>query len=154
MRKVHVFILTLIFCSSTFAEQIVLVCERPAWNGKESCGPNNTYETYRLSLETDDFDKKGGATYGYQNAKDCDASKATKIRSKFTATKDIVRFQLDTPYKFIEVNRELLNGRLSGRGTSRNLTCDVEEGSSEAWSKGQANWRPYSKGQSRLGPNR
>ena len=145
MRKLHVFILTLIFCSSTFAEQIVLVCERPAWDGEESCGPNNTYETYRLSIETDDFDRKGGASYGFQKARGWDASKATKMRGRFTAAGGIVRFQLDTPYKFIQVDRETLNGRLSGKGASRYLKCNVEEGSSEAWSKGQASWRPYTR---------
>ena len=146
MTKVHVFFLSLIFCSSAFAEQIVLVCERPAWDDKESCGPNNTYETYRLSFETDDFDKIGGATYGFQRAKGCDASKATKVRNKFTVTEDTVQFQIvdKTPIGLISVDRETLNGTLSGR-TTRNpdLTCNVEEGSSEAWSKGSSNWHPF-----------
>lgn len=144
MTKLHVVLLTLIFCSAVFAEQIVLVCERPAWEGQEGCGPNNTYETYRLSVETDDFNKKGGATYGFQRAKGCDTSKAAKIRNKYTVTEDKVKFQIDTPYKTITVDRESLNAVLSGRTTkSPDLTCDVEEGSSEEWSKGGSNWHPF-----------
>ena len=144
MTKLHLVLLTLIFCSSAFAEQIVLVCERPAWDDKEGCGPNNTYETYRLSVETDDFNKKGGATYGLQIAKGCDASKATKVRNKYTVTEDTVKFNIESPYNIIAVDRESLNGTLrSGRTTrSPNLTCDVEEGGSEAWSKGGSKWYP------------
>lgn len=139
MTKLHVLFLTLIFCSSAFAEQIVLICERPAWEGEEGCGPNNTYETYRFFVDTDDFDKKGGASCGYQRVKGCDLSKAPKqVRSKYAVSEDAFLFhdRSISPWRTIRVDRESLEAVLSVEATrSPNLKCHEVEVSPEEWSK-------------------
>ena len=137
MSKLHMILFTLFFCSSALAEQIGLVCEVPAEEGDEGCGPNNTSLTYRFSIETDDLDDKGGSTYGYQVADGCDASKARKMRYKLTANEDSVSFQRDYGQNRIIVDRESLTAVISSRSSSSpEFACRQEEGNPETWSKG------------------
>lgn len=143
MTKLHVVLLSLIFCSAAVAEQAVLICEVPAEEGEVACGPNNTYETYRFAFDTDEFDKKGGADYGYQKVKGCDISGARIFRYHYTVTEEAVTFQTTNgPYRTVVVDRESLIAHkglqsYEKRDYTEDFPCRLEEGSSEAWSKGR-----------------
>ena len=150
MTKLHTLLLMLIFCSSAFAEQAVLICEIPADEEGEGCGPNNTYETYRFAFDTDEFNKKGGADYGFQWVIGCDVSNAKIFRLRYTVTEEEISFQRrEVSYQSnvgrltsIIVDRESL---VAHRGIESYeperykvyFPCRLEEGSSEAWSKGR-----------------
>lgn len=86
-------LIALIFCSSAFAEQAVLICEVPADEKGQGCGPNYTYETYRFAFDTDEFGQKGGADYGFQWVKGCDVSNAKIFRLRYTVTEEAISFQ-------------------------------------------------------------
>lgn len=137
MKKLHMLSLALFFCTSALAEQIVIVCEVPAGEGDEGCGPNNTYLTYRFSVETDELNGKFGSTYGYQAARGCDVSKEPKWRYKLSATEEWIRFNRNYGQNDILVNRESMNAVIRSKtASSPEFACRLEEGGSEMWSKG------------------
>ena len=150
MTKLQVILLSLIFCSAAVADQAVLICEVPADEGEEGCGPNNTYETYRLAFDTDELNKKGGADYGFQWVKGCDTSNARIFRLHYTVTEEEISFQRrEVSYQTnigwltpIIVDRESLIAHRGILGYEPErykvyFPCKLEEGSSEAWSKGR-----------------
>lgn len=144
MTKLHIFFLILIFCSSAFADPIVYICERPAWEGVEGCGPDSTYSTYKLSVETDDFGKRK-PIYGFQVAKGCDASKGARVRRNYEVNEESITFKYYlSPQKpaTIKLDRESMKAVLSRVTKSPELSCRMEEGD-DSWSKGYTDWHPF-----------
>jgi hypothetical protein len=91
MFRISVLALALAFSSAAFAEPVLYVCERPAWEGKEGCGPNNTYETYSMLVETEDFGSKH-AKYTLRKSKGCDKDKGSKYKYNYTADNGTLLF--------------------------------------------------------------
>ena len=136
MSKFYTGLFLLIFCSPIFAEQILYICERPAWDGKEGCGPNNTYYTYNLLVDTADFDKKK-PEYIFQKSKGCDASKASKFDYPYRVTEEDITFAFrhgasgvshGRPMPTIKMDRETLKAVMSGTQNSPDLTCRRSDG--------------------------
>jgi hypothetical protein len=141
MSKFRFVFLSLIFCSTAFAEPVLFVCERPAWEGKEGCGPNNTYYTYNLFVETNDFDKEfpldRHPVYDFQMSKSCDASKATMWSYNYKVTDETIEFMLNlvpngaVKARFlstITLNRETMKAVMTKVKHSTELTCRKEKG--------------------------
>jgi len=136
MSKFQFVFLSLIFCSTAFAEPVLFVCERPAWEGVEGCGPNNTYYTYNLFVETDDFDKEY-PIYDFQMSKSCDASKATMWNYNYRVTDEIIEFMFNQVpsgavkaqfLSTITLNRETLKAVMTKVKHGTELTCRKEKG--------------------------
>ena len=128
--------LTLFFSSVAFAEPVLYVCERPAWEGKEGCGPNNTYYTYNLFVETDDFDTKN-PIYDFQMGKGCDASKANMWNYHYKVTDEELKFLFNLVpvgavkaqlLSTITIDRKSLKAVMSNVSHSSELTCRQEPG--------------------------
>jgi len=134
MPRILVIFLTLAFCSTAMADPLTYICERPAWDGKEGCGPNNTYYTYRLQLDTKDFDNKD-PRYVFQMKKGCDASKGSKKRYHYVVSDETLAFKFkriahtssNTSMSVIYLDRETLKAKMSNVEDSPNLTCRLEE---------------------------
>ena len=136
MSKINLVFLTLFFSSVAFAEPVLYVCERPAWEGKEGCGPNNTYYTYNLFVETDDFDKKN-PIYDFQMGKGCDASKEAMWNYHYKVTDEELKFLFNLVpvgavkaqlLSTITIDRKSLKAVMSNVSHSRELTCRQEPG--------------------------
>jgi hypothetical protein len=136
MSKFNLVFLTLIFSSVAFAEPVLYVCERPAWGGKEGCGPNNTYYTYNLFVETDDFGKKN-PIYDFQMKKGCDASKANMWNYNYIVTDETLQFVFNqvpngaVKAQFIStitLDRDSLKAVMTNVSQSKELTCRQEPG--------------------------
>lgn len=136
MSKSILVFLTLIFSSAVFAEPVLYVCERPAWGGKEGCGPNNTYYTYNLFVDTDDFSKEK-PIYDFQMSKSCDASKASMWNYNYKVTDDTIEFIFNMVpngavksqfLSTIKLDRKTLKAVMSNVSHSSELTCRQEPG--------------------------
>ena len=126
MSKFSLVFLALFFCSAAFAKPVLYVCERPAWEGVESCGPNNTYFTYNLFLDTDDFDKKK-PVYDLKMKKGCDASGADMWNYNYTVDEKTISFLVD-PSPMIAVNYSMLSTIKLDRETLKAVMTNVEFG--------------------------
>ncbi len=134
MKKLLTLTATLVFCTSAFAESLLYVCERPAWEGKDGCGPNNTYATYTMRVDTRDFDDEE-PVYVFQAGKGCDVSKKTKYRHLYEVTPEAITFNFaelpkaprDKLWTTITVDRETMKGVLANAKHSPELACRVEE---------------------------
>lgn len=126
MSKFNLVFLLLFFCSAAFAEPVLYVCERPAWEGVESCGPNNTYFTYNLFLDTDDFDKSK-PVYDLQMNKGCDASDAKMWNYNYTVDEKTINFLVD-PAPSTAVNYQMLATLTLDRETLKAIMTNVEFG--------------------------
>jgi hypothetical protein len=129
------FFLALVFSSAAFAKPVLYVCERPAWDGKEGCGPDNTYYTYNLFLDTDDFDKDL-PVYDFQMKKGCDASEATMWTYQYKAYDDNLEFWFNrVPHgknssqliSTIKLDLKTMKAHLSKVENSTELTCREEK---------------------------
>ena len=107
MSKFNLVFLALFFCTAAFAKPVLYVCERPAWDGVEGCGPNNTYYTYNLFLDTDDFDKRK-PVYDLQMSKSCDASDADMWNYNYKIDEQAIYFLVDHQPR-IAVNYQMLS---------------------------------------------
>lgn len=131
--KYLVTLATLALCTSALAESQLYVCERPAWNGHEGCGPNNTYETHTFRVETGDFDDEK-PEYIYQGGKGCDVSRKSTYRYRYRVDEDEIVFSFallphNPRNKFwttITVDRSDLSAVMSGVDESPNLQCRIE----------------------------
>ena len=133
MYRHIVFLTTLVLCSTAFAEPLLYVCERPAWEGKEGCGPNNTYYTYNLQVETLEFDDRD-PLYTFQMRKGCDASKGRKQRYHYKANGDAILFWFKqnpnastTVMPTIKLDRNTMKAVMSGVRNSPELSCRIEQ---------------------------
>jgi hypothetical protein len=136
MSKFNIAFLALIFCSAAFAKPVTFVCERPAWEGKEGCGNNNTYYTYNLFVETDDFGKEH-PVYDFKMGKGCDGPNGAMWTYRYKADDDFIEFLFNevptgnvkaTFLKTIKLNRKTMKAVLSKVEHSPELTCREEEG--------------------------
>lgn len=135
MLRIPTVILTLAFCSTALADPVLYVCERPAWDGHEGCGPNNTYATYKLLFDDRDFNKKY-SEYTFRGAKGCNADKGRRSTYSFKANDESIMFAFKTnPYSSkgsqdistITVDRDSMKAVLSNVKDSPELTCKIEE---------------------------
>ena len=135
-RYVYLVLIMLSFCATTFAEPVVYVCERPAWDGVKGCGPNNTYYTYRIFVETDDFDHKS-PVYELQMSNRCDASRAARWSYNYKVTEETLSFWFkrvpNAPThgqisSTIKIDRESMRSTMSNVKNSRELNCRQEVG--------------------------
>ncbi len=135
MNRILTLIATVLICSPALAETQLFICERPAWEGKEGCGPNNTYATYTFQVETSDFDKER-PEYTFQGGKGCDVSKKVKYRYLYAVDGETIVFKFaelpkaprDKLWTTIEVDRESMKGILNNAEHSPELSCRVEKG--------------------------
>lgn len=136
MSKFNLVFLTLIFSSAVFAEPVLYVCERPAWSGKKGCGPNNTYFTYNLFVETNDF-SKDYPTYDFQMSKGCDASNSTMWNYNYIVNDETIEFFFNQVpngavkaqfLSTIKLDRQTMKAYLSNVPKSNELTCRQEPG--------------------------
>lgn len=136
MMKSNTFFLILIFCSTAFAEPVLYICERPAWEGKDGCGANNTYYTYNFFVETDDFSKKN-PLYDLQKRKGCDASKAAMWSNSYRVNEETITFwfkqqpggsHYNQLTQTIKLDRKTLKAVISKVKHSSELTCRQEKG--------------------------
>ena len=134
MSRHIAFLMTLALSTSAFAEPVLYVCERPAWEGKEGCGPNNTYYTYNLLVETRDFDTKR-PEYEFRMRKGCDASKGRRQSYPYAVLEDEIVFWFkqtanasnSTAMPTIRLNRESMKAVMSRVEHSPELTCRIEQ---------------------------
>jgi hypothetical protein len=135
MNRILTLIAALLICSPALAEPQLFICERPAWEGKEGCGPNNTYATYTFRVETSDFDKEK-PEYVFQGGKGCDTSKKVKYRYLYAVTEDTISFKFaelpkaprDKLWTKIDVDRKTMEGTLNNAEHSPELSCRIEKG--------------------------
>ena len=135
MNRILTLIAALLICSPALAEPQLFICERPAWEGKEGCGPNNTYATYTFRVETSDFDKEK-PEYVFQSGKGCDVSKKLKHRYLYAVTEDTISFRFaelpmaprDKLWTKIDVDRKTMKGILNNAEHSPELSCRIEKG--------------------------
>ncbi|MDH4020485.1 MAG: hypothetical protein OEU84_12880 [Xanthomonadales bacterium] len=126
MSKLKLAFFTLFFCSAAFAEPVLYVCERPAWEGVESCGPNNTYMTYSMFVDTDDFDKRK-PVYDLKMHKGCDLSEADMWNYNYKVNEKTISFLVD-PAPRIAVNYQMLSTIILDRETLKAVMTNVEFG--------------------------
>lgn len=136
MSKFNIVFLALLCSSAAFAEPVLYVCERPAWGGKEGCGPNNTAYTYNIFVETDDFDKDN-PVYDFQMSKGCDASNSSMWNYNYVVNQETLEFFFNSVpngadkvqfYQTIKLNRETLKAVMGNVLESKELTCRQEPG--------------------------
>ena len=134
MKRLSALLIALIACSPALAAPQLFVCERPAWDGKEGCGPNNTYATYTFLVETNDFDDEK-PEYVFQGGKGCDASKKVKYEYRYAVSEDTITFKFaelpkaprDKLWTTVEINRETMKGVLNNAEHSPDLSCRIED---------------------------
>lgn len=134
MSRVLIAILTFTFCSVAFADPVLYVCERPAWDGVEGCGPNNTYATYKLLVETKDFEKKY-SKYTFRGSKGCNADRGRRYKYDYRANGETIKFAFNprpgstntTQMSTITLNLDSMRAVMSGVKESPELMCRVEE---------------------------
>lgn len=134
MKRLSALLITLIACSPALAAPQLYLCERPAWDGKEGCGPNNTHSTFSFLVETNDFDNEK-PEYVFQGGKGCDASKKVKYRYRYAVSEDTITFKFaelpkaprDKLWTTIAIDRETMKGILNNVEHSPDLTCRIEE---------------------------
>ena len=134
MLRSSILLITLLFSASVFAESVLYVCERPAWDGKTGCGPNNTYSTHTFLVDTDDFDSED-PIYVYQGGKGCDVSMKSRFRHQYTVTPDEIVFKYaraprnprNKLWATFTLNRETMKATLSKTDHASELTCRVEQ---------------------------
>jgi len=133
MPRISVLLMTLAFCSTAMADPVTYICERPAWDGKKGCGPNDTYYTYRLQLDTKDFEHEN-PEYTFQRKKGCDASKGVKHRYHYSVDDETIAFKFrkeprsvsTSTWSVIYMDRETLKATMTRVEDSPNLVCHVE----------------------------
>ena len=134
MKRLSALLITLIACSPALAAPQLYVCERPAWDGKEGCGTNNTYATYTFRVDTRDFDAEK-PEYVFQGGKGCDVSNKTKYRYLYQVTPETIAFKVaglpllprDKMWTTIALDRETLKAVMYEVDHSPELTCRIEE---------------------------
>ena len=133
MSRILTAIFTLMFCSIAFADPVLYVCERPAWDGEDGCGPNNTYATYKLLVETNDFNKKH-STYTFRGSKGCDADRGRRYKYAYKANGDTIKFAFNprpgssgtVKMSTITLDLDSMKAIMSGVKESPELMCWVE----------------------------
>jgi hypothetical protein len=133
MPKILTAILVLAFCSTALADPVKYVCERPAWDGVNGCGPNNTYETYSMSMNTDDFDNKS-PRYTLRTAKGCNADKGRRYKYNYKANGEKITFAFNpnpgSTYlrqRTIKLDLDSMTAILSNVEDSPELSCRIDE---------------------------
>lgn len=140
MTRILILLASLLACATTFAEYRLLpearlyVCERPAWDGKEGCGPNNTYSTHNFLIGQGFVDDEK-LEYEYQGGKGCDISKKVKYDYRYEETEDTITFVFaELPksprnrlWKTVEIDKKTMKGTLSDVDHGAELNCRVEQ---------------------------
>jgi len=133
MSRILIAILTFSFCSIAFADPVLYVCERPAWDGEDGCGPNNTYATYKLLVNTNDFNKKY-SKYTFRGSKGCNANRGHRYKYAYRANGHTIKFGFDpspgstgsVQMSTITLDLDSMKAVMSGVNESPELVCRVE----------------------------
>lgn len=133
MSRILIAILTFTFCSIAVADPVLYVCERPAWDGVEGCGPNNTYATYKLLVETKDFEKKY-SKYTFRGSRGCNADRGRRYKYDYRANGDTIKFAFNprpgssgtAHMSTITLDLDSMKAVMSGVKDSPELMCRVE----------------------------
>lgn len=145
MARFFILIATLIVCAPAFAEMQLFTCERPAWDGKDGCGPNNTYSTHTFLVNTRDFHDHAFEAdasdhmdeqpeYVYQGGKGCDVSLKAKYDYHYMVTPETITFVFamlpkaprDKLWTRVTLDRGTMTAVMSEVDHSAELTCKVE----------------------------
>ena len=133
MPKVLTAIFVFAFCSTALADPVKYVCERPAWDGVQGCGPNNTYETYSMLLDTNDFDYQS-SRYTLRSAKGCNADKGRRYKYQYKANGTKITFAFNpnpgSSYlrqSTIKLDLDSMKAVLGNVEESPELSCRIEE---------------------------
>lgn len=144
MFKIAAIFLTCTMASTVFAEPIIYICERPAWEGVEGCGLNNTYHTYGFFVDTDDFDHNADKDsfrykrpkYVFAKRKGCDLEGAQGDTGTFTVVEEgiIFWFELNSmvggPRSRVDLDTISMTATMKNVKHSPNLTCEEIKGES------------------------
>ena len=133
MPRILIAILTFSFCSMAFADPVLYVCERPAWDGVKGCGPNNTYATFKLLVETNDFEKKH-SKYTFRGSKGCNADRGRRYKYAYKANGSSIKFAFNPrpgssgtlQQSTITLDLDSMKALMSGVEESPELMCRVE----------------------------
>ena len=141
MSRLTIFLLILFASLPASAETIVYVCERPAWEGVEGCGPNNTYLTYGFWVDTENFDTAADKEkflyrepkYVYTQFQGCEVEKVYEKQGQFTTTDVGFTFWLGravTNSQKVELDTVNMTAKLKGHRIkhSPDLTCEEVRG--------------------------
>lgn len=142
MTKFYIALLALVTSATVFAEPIIYICERPAWEGKEGCGPNNTYYTYGFFVDTDNFDHNTDKDsfryrrpeYVFAGRKGCDLNGARGLEGQFTVTDDGINFWFPLnstgrgPFALVKLNTISMEATMKGVRHSTDLACEEVKG--------------------------
>ena len=112
---------------------MLYVCERPAWDGEEGCGPNNTYATYKLLVNTNDFGEKH-AKYAFRGSKGCNADRGKRYKYAYKANGDTIKFAFNPrpgasgtlKMSTITLDLDSMKAKMSGVKNGAELMCRVE----------------------------
>lgn len=134
MSRILTAVLSLTLCSIAFADPVLYVCERPAWDGVKGCGPHNTFATYKLLVETKDFGKKH-SEYTFRGAKGCNADRGRRYHYPFKADDHTIYFAFDpepgrsssVQNSTIKLDLDSMKAVMSRVDHSPELTCKIAE---------------------------
>ena len=141
MSKLTIILLALLACATASADTIVYICERPAWEGVDGCGVNNTAFTYGFWVETEDFDHNVDKDrlwynlpkYRYIEHEGCDLKEAQGNEGRFTVTDDAIEFWLGKAVsnsRKVELDTIAMTAKLTGHTVkhSHDLSCEEVRG--------------------------
>ena len=137
MIRLKVIALSLLFCTSVFAEPVMYICERPSWGNAEGCGPNNTRFTYGFLINTERFAQgiDGGGSgakmwsYVFAENKGCGLDGARGKTAKFRVIDDGFIFGLDHN-RVVELHTVSMEAKIHGTAIKHSpyMTCEEVKG--------------------------
>lgn len=124
----------LLTVSTVFAEPLLYVCERPAWDGKAGCGPNDSYSTHTFLVETRDFGDEQ-PEYVYRGGKGCEVAKKTAYRYHYRVEPETLTFRFaqlpraprDKLWTSVTLDRNTMAAVLNGVEHGSGLVCHEEK---------------------------
>lgn len=124
----------LLSVSTVLAEPLLYVCERPAWDGKSGCGPNDSYSTHTFLVETRDFGKEQ-PEYEYRGGKGCEVEKKAAYRYHYRVEPETLTFRFaqlpraprDKLWTSVTLDRNTMTAVLDGVDHGSELVCRVEK---------------------------
>ena len=136
MERLLTLLAALFVCSPALAASFfqLYTCERPAWNGKEGCGDNNTYSTHTFLVDKRNL-RDEQPKYVYQGGKGCDVSKKPKYTYHLMKDAESITFiYAELPkaprnklWTRVVIDLNTMNAVMQGVDDSPNLTCRVED---------------------------
>jgi hypothetical protein len=143
MAKCLVFLITVLQCTSLFAEPVLFTCDRPAWEGKRGCGEANTYEKYAIYVNAETIhadrvaDKEARGylrpAHAFLKVRGCDLEAGYPKLGRFEVDADLITFWLGDVRigegifaKKVMLDLETLSAEISKVDHSPVLTCTAQ----------------------------